>query len=72
MIVLKPFGNSESNFYFLFKFAGRLGYAWVTLATNDSYGLGALVLAQSLKSSAVQTKHQTVVLVTDTVTGPML
>lgn len=48
------------------------GYAWVTLATNDSYGLGALVLAESLKSAAVNTQAQTVVLVTDTVTAPML
>ncbi|XP_011297930.1 histone-lysine N-methyltransferase 2B isoform X2 [Fopius arisanus] len=45
------------------------GFAWVTLATNDSYSLGALVLAHSLKR--VGTKHDLAVLVTPGVTGSM-
>lgn len=45
------------------------GFAWVTLATNDSYSLGALVLAHSLKQ--VGTKQQLVVLVTPGVTNSM-
>ncbi|XP_063928659.1 mucin-2-like isoform X5 [Zophobas morio] len=45
------------------------GYAWVTLATNDSYSLGALVLANSLKQ--LGTSHQLVVLVTPGVTNAM-
>ncbi|XP_015838868.1 proteoglycan 4 isoform X1 [Tribolium castaneum] len=45
------------------------GFAWVTLATNDSYSLGALVLAHSLKQ--VGSKHQLAVLVTPGVTNPM-
>ncbi|VEN61117.1 unnamed protein product, partial [Callosobruchus maculatus] len=51
--------------------AGRVltGYAWVTLATTDSYSLGALVLAHSLKH--VGTKHQLAVLITPGVTNPM-
>ncbi|XP_025835152.1 glycogenin-1, partial [Agrilus planipennis] len=44
-------------------------YAWVTLATNDSYGLGALVLGHSLRQSG--TPHQLVVLVTPGVTHSM-
>ncbi|XP_022901158.2 cell surface glycoprotein 1 isoform X1 [Onthophagus taurus] len=44
-------------------------FAWVTLATNDSYSLGALVLAHSLKQ--VGTKHQMVVLITPGVTNAM-
>uniref|UniRef100_A0A336LHB1 glycogenin glucosyltransferase n=1 Tax=Culicoides sonorensis TaxID=179676 RepID=A0A336LHB1_CULSO len=43
--------------------------AWVTLATNDSYALGALVLAKSLKS--VNTVYPIIVLVTDGVTTAM-
>lgn len=43
--------------------------SWVTLATNDSYSLGALVLAHSLKR--VGTQHQLVVMVTPGVTAPM-
>jgi len=43
--------------------------AWVTLATNDSYALGALVLAESLKRSG--TKKQLHILVTPTVTAPI-
>ncbi|KAJ8942488.1 hypothetical protein NQ318_017783 [Aromia moschata] len=45
------------------------GYAWVTLATNDSYSLGALVLAHSLKQAGTQ--QQLGVLVTPGVTGSM-
>ncbi|KAK4871712.1 hypothetical protein RN001_015836 [Aquatica leii] len=45
------------------------GFAWVTLATNDSYSLGALVLAHSLKQ--VGTAHQLAVLVTPGVTSLM-
>ncbi|KAK9758439.1 Glycosyl transferase family 8 [Popillia japonica] len=45
------------------------GFAWVTLATNDSYSLGALVLAHSLKQAG--TAHQLAVLVTPGVTNVM-
>ncbi|CAH1256437.1 unnamed protein product [Diabrotica balteata] len=45
------------------------GYAWVTLATNDSYSLGSLVLAHSLKQ--VGTKQQLAVLITPGVTNSM-
>lgn len=45
------------------------GYSWVTLATNDSYSLGALVLAHSLKQ--VGTKQQLTVLITPGVTQAM-
>ena len=41
--------------------------AWVTLATNDSYALGALTLAQSLKR--VQTSKSLVVMITSQVSG---
>lgn len=44
-------------------------FAWVTLATNDSYALGALVVAYSLKK--VNTAHQLVVLITPGVTQSM-
>ncbi|KAL1493420.1 hypothetical protein ABEB36_011479 [Hypothenemus hampei] len=44
-------------------------FAWVTLATNDSYSLGALVLAHSLKQAG--TTHQLAVLVTPGVTAAM-
>lgn len=44
-------------------------FAWVTLATNDSYSLGALVVANSLRR--VGTEHQTAVLITPGVTEPM-
>lgn len=44
-------------------------FAWVTLATNDSYALGALVVAHSLKK--VNTVHQLVVLITPGVTPSM-
>ena len=43
--------------------------AWVTLATNDSYALGALTLAQSLKR--VQTSKSLVVMITSQVSGEM-
>ncbi|XP_043515477.1 glycogenin-2 isoform X2 [Frieseomelitta varia] len=45
------------------------GYAWVTLATNDAYSLGALVLAHSLRR--VGTKHELAVLITPGVTQTM-
>lgn len=51
-------------------FSFLLDYAWVTLATNDSYSLGALVVAHSLKK--VATKHQLVVLITPGVTEAMI
>lgn len=44
--------------------------AWVTLATNDSYSLGALVLAHSIRRSG--TTRRLVIMVTDGVTMPML
>lgn len=43
--------------------------AWVTLATNDSYSLGALVLAHSLRQ--VGTSHQLVCIVTPGITDTM-
>ncbi|XP_065220740.1 uncharacterized protein Gyg isoform X2 [Planococcus citri] len=43
--------------------------AWVTLVTNDTYALGALVLAHSLKK--VNTAHKLVVLVSSNVTFAM-
>ncbi|XP_074111443.1 glycogenin 1 isoform X3 [Cotesia typhae] len=45
------------------------GFAWVTLVTNDSYSLGALVLAHSLRR--VRTKHDLAVLITPGVTAAM-
>ncbi|XP_046828850.1 glycogenin-1 isoform X3 [Vespa crabro] len=45
------------------------GYAWVTLATNDAYSLGALVLAHSLRR--VGTRYELAVLVTPGVTSMM-
>ncbi|XP_036144811.1 titin isoform X1 [Monomorium pharaonis] len=45
------------------------GYAWVTLATNDAYSLGALVLAHSLRR--VGTKYELACLVTPGVTATM-
>ncbi|XP_033207864.1 titin isoform X3 [Belonocnema kinseyi] len=45
------------------------GFAWVTLATNDSYSLGALVLANSLRRAG--TPHDLVVLITPGVTDAM-
>ncbi|XP_039757720.1 uncharacterized protein LOC120632017 isoform X3 [Pararge aegeria] len=43
--------------------------AWVTLATNDSYGLGALVVAHSLRRSG--SVYPAVVLITPSVTDAM-
>lgn len=43
--------------------------AWVTLATNDTYALGALVLAESL--NRVKSSRKRVVMVTPTVTPAM-
>ncbi|KAK6617983.1 hypothetical protein RUM44_002425 [Polyplax serrata] len=45
------------------------GFAWVTLATNDSYSLGALVLAHSLRKS--NTAHKLAVLITPAVSQPI-
>ncbi|XP_044249147.1 glycogenin-1 isoform X1 [Drosophila takahashii] len=47
----------------------REEFAWVTLTTNDTYSLGALVLAHSLKRA--KTAHQLAVLVTPTVSQAM-
>uniref|UniRef100_A0A7G3ANT1 glycogenin glucosyltransferase n=1 Tax=Lutzomyia longipalpis TaxID=7200 RepID=A0A7G3ANT1_LUTLO len=44
-------------------------FAWVTLATNDSYSLGALVVAASLRR--VATAHQIAVLITPGVSEAM-
>ncbi|KAK0090748.1 hypothetical protein PV325_006307 [Microctonus aethiopoides] len=44
-------------------------YAWITLATNDPYCLGALVLAHSLKR--VGTKYDIAILITPGVTSTM-
>ena len=41
------------------------GEAWVTLATNDEYSLGALVLAHSLKRC--KTTKKIVVMVTSSI-----
>ena len=43
--------------------------AWVTLATNDGYALGALVLAHSLRRA--QTQHHLHILYTDGVSAQM-
>lgn len=43
--------------------------AWITLATNDGYAVGALVLAHSLKQ--VGTKHDIHVMYTDGVSTPL-
>jgi len=43
--------------------------AWVTLATNDSYAVGALTLAHSLKR--VQTTRKVVIMITEEVTSSM-
>jgi len=43
--------------------------AWVTLATNDNYAIGALVLAESLKR--VGTTRQLHILITPTVSQPV-
>lgn len=46
-----------------------LEYAWITLSTNDTYALGALVLAHSLLN--VGTRYPLVVLVTTDVSATM-
>ena len=43
--------------------------AFVTLATNDTYAVGALVLGQSLRN--VGTTKQLAIMVTAGVSGPM-
>jgi len=47
-----------------------MGEAWVTLATNDSYSMGALTLAASLRR--VATSRQLAVMVTQRVSLPIL
>ncbi|KQS62261.1 uncharacterized protein Dere_GG22100, isoform D [Drosophila erecta] len=47
----------------------REEFAWVTLTTNDTYSLGALVLAHSLKRA--KTAHQLAVLVSPNVSQAM-
>ena len=51
------------------KFDLILDFAWVTLSTNDTYSLGALVLANSLKRAS--TVHQLAILVTPGVSDAM-
>lgn len=43
--------------------------AWVTLATNDSYAIGALVLAHSLKS--VSSTRPLIIMISDQVSPAM-
>ena len=45
------------------------GEAWITLATNDEYSIGALVLAHSLREC--QTRKKTVIMVTSSVSNDM-
>ena len=47
----------------------RVMEAWVTLATNDNYAVGALTLAQSLKR--VETTKKVVIMITQEVTENM-
>lgn len=61
--------RTNHNFFVSFSFFIPAEFAWVTLATNDSYALGALVVANSLKK--VNTVHQLAVLVTPGVTPSM-
>lgn len=42
---------------------------WVTLATNDTYCVGALVLAHSIRDNV--TSRKIVVIITSEVTAPM-
>jgi glycogenin glucosyltransferase len=51
------------------KKAAESSQSWVTLATNDSYALGALVLAHSLKR--VATTRRMTILVANAVTPPI-
>ena len=46
-----------------------LDYSWVTLATNDTYALGALVLAYSLKRT--HTIHKITILATESISESM-
>ncbi|KAK0403975.1 hypothetical protein QR680_017220 [Steinernema hermaphroditum] len=57
-------------FIFLFRqIVVEMPCAWVTLATNDGYAMGALVLAHSLK--AVNTVHKLHCMVTPQVSDPV-
>ena len=49
--------------------AAESSQSWVTLVTNDSYALGALVLAHSLKR--VSTTRKLTLLASDGVSTPM-
>uniref|UniRef100_A0A0N4ZGJ3 glycogenin glucosyltransferase n=1 Tax=Parastrongyloides trichosuri TaxID=131310 RepID=A0A0N4ZGJ3_PARTI len=46
-----------------------VSYSWVTLATNDDYAIGALVLGESLKK--VQTKYNLHIMITSEVSQPI-
>ena len=63
-ILKKYIGKLVRVFIHLLLFAGQdaSSQAWVTLATNDSYALGALVLAASLRHSG--TSRKIVIMVT--------
>lgn len=52
-----------------FNFLSFPDFAWVTLATNDSYSLGALVVAHSLRRA--ETQHQLAILITPGVSESM-
>ena len=58
--------TESSNEIFTFSITD---FAWVTLATNDSYSLGALVVAHSLRK--VATAHKLCVLITPGVSEAM-
>ncbi|VVD02212.1 unnamed protein product [Leptidea sinapis] len=63
------FNLELAGFYVLNWLMFVLHRAWVTLATNDSYGLGALVVAHSLRR--VGSSYPAVVLITPSVTAAM-
>jgi len=65
--ILRKLFQFNSSVQYLQRKMGQ--FAWVTLATNDSYALGALVVAHSLKK--VNTAHQLAVLITPGVTQSM-
>jgi glycogenin glucosyltransferase len=73
---IKENNNLFLNYIFLLFFLvihnnKMSGHAWVTLATNDSYAIGALVLAKSLRSSPVKTVHSLAILITEDVSTSM-
>lgn len=67
-MIIFLFGDSFISFFHLTS-ETQTEFAWVTLATNDSYALGALVVAFSLRK--VNTAHQLAVLITPGVTPTM-